>query len=832
MGDDWWYNWSRLVKAVLTKSVQIELEAKRQDPEPPSAEGEGRPTWASVAPAGRTLPPVRSLPPEGGVPPASVAPMERGLPRVAGDVLRGPYGWPVPSSLSPNPAEARARIPLPEFDALLLEKARVIAGHFPAAEAQYRYLSVTDPNAQHSEMPHFERVFRIASSLGGVGDVQEAADYDALLVLTAWHSVRPGVEGFLGSYPKALLCPLCHSAPPRALASLSAREQSIFERRAPVYLRYLLCEKFGLRTCADIENADLRHLLRSVGFRLVRSSVVAEVAFAGITRGEDPPVRPWKLTLRQELSDERAAELLIVAALWKIKYELRLVTIQEGVARWNIGAFGRTDWEDAFLSLGVRVPHSLLRESGLLDWRAVLTRCIGQIGRGNLPAEVLGRVSAWPRRICHDRGQAIWEGLDQIARLVMEQVRVAEPQLFTENCELEYETARSFRGWAALFDEVSPQILSRLGVSAFTALHRVAPEYFGWDSGQLKPWELEQEYGKWKGPRGRALLRSAYAYALYESGLGSICRQEEQVLWQCALNEFSEWYSARTVQSNVTPYDFLYGLASRHGLTPLLTREVTHTAAVSLLAGMNLHEKLPKIEGCWELCMRAALEHHGGKLEVRLVVPDLVPLPLRLRKAVLAPLSYSYLHKELRLVRDFDRRMAREARRSLEEIPGWWEDERIVGTPLEGRLSQTSDPASLVLRVLRPEPWLEPPPQRRIRFRALYLLLSKGATHRTAPGEAGLSSEEMRVILRLAFEGALEHTNIAGVSLPAIRSGFERILAREDTREMLDSLLLHIGAAYETEIWGRVRKFIVLDAINDLLALTIRSSLLHLMSAD
>ena len=54
----------------------------------------------------------------------------------------------------------------------------------------------------------------------------------------------------------------------------------------------------------------------------------------------------------------------------------------------------------------------------------------------------------------------------------------------------------------------------------------------------------------------------------------------------------------------------------------------------------------------------------------------------------------------------------------------------------------------------------------------------------------------------------------------------------DDTREMLDSLLLHIGTAYETEVWGQVRKFIVLDVINDLLALTIRNSLLHLMSAE
>jgi len=226
-----------------------------------------------------------------------------------------------------------------------------------------------------------------------------------------------------------------------------------------------------------------------------------------------------------------------------------------------------------------------------------------------------------------------------------------------------------------------------------------------------------------------------------------------------------------------------------------------------------------------------ALEHHRGTLQVRLVLPDLVPLPLRLRKAVLTPLTYSYLHKELRLVRDFDLQMARESRRKLEEIPGWWEDERIVGTPLERRLADSTDPARVVLATLRPDPWIEPP-ERRIRFRALYLLLSKQATTRTAPGEAGLSSEEIRTLVRLGFETVLDHSNIVNVSLPAIRRGFERILARDDTREMLDSLLLHIGTAYETEIWGQVRKLIVMDIINDVLTLTVRYSLLHLMSVD
>jgi hypothetical protein len=296
------------------------------------------------------------------------------------------------------------------------------------------------------------------------------------------------------------------------------------------------------------------------------------------------------------------------------------------------------------------------------------------------------------------------------------------------------------------------------------------------------------------------------------------------------LKEFSEW-SAAWAREGTTAYDFLYNLASRHGLTPLLSREISHTAVVSMLAGVNLHKDLPRIEGSWNLCMRTALEHHGGKLEVRLALPDLVPLPLRLRKAVLTPVPYNYLHKEIRLVRDFDLRMAQESRRNLSEIPGWWDDERIRGTPLLARVSDKNDPARRVLAQLQPEPWVEPPAQK-IRFRSLYLLTSKSATTRTAPGQSALSSEEIRALLRLAFEAALEHTNIVHVSLPAVRRGFERILAREDTREMLDSLLLHIGSAYETEIWGQVRKFLVLDVINDLLALTIRSSLLHLMSSE
>lgn len=740
------------------------------------------------------------------------------------------HGWPIPSTIATQPDEARACIYLPTFDAATLAVAHAIADQFPAAELEFRSVRNKLARSEEAELPHFEHVFRIAARLAGRAEVVASQDYDELLILAAWFCIRPGTEGFLGSYPKALLCPLSHAAPPSALESLSTTRRMTFERRAPVYLRYLLVERLGLKTCADLENADLRQLLRRAGFRLVRASAVPEFAFAGSTRGDDPAVRPWKLILRQELSDERAAEMLIQAALWQVQHGLQVVTVEHNEPRWNIGAFERTDWEDAFLSLGVRISPSLTRESGLLDWRAVLARCVEQIGVGNLPADVLGKVAAVPQRVRHDDHQAIWDVLDRAAQTVLDQVRANEPQLFTETGALNYYAAREFRRWARLFDEASPQILSRLGVSAFTALRRVAPQYFGWGATHLKPWELEQEHGKWKGPRGRALLRSAYAFALFETGLGEIVGADDHVQWRCDLNQFSRWLAQRA-ELEESPYGFLYGIASRHGLTPLLNREVTHTAAISLLAGVNLHSDLPRIEGCWDLCLRKALERHGGQLEVRLVLPDFVPLPLRLRKAVLAPLSYGYSHKEIRLVRDFDLRMARESHRKLEEIPGWWDDERIIGTGLFDRINDRTNPVRRLVAELNPEVWLETP-SHKVRFRALHLVLSQRATTRTEVGAEKLSSDEIRSLLQLALEAALPHSNVMQVSVPAIRRGFERVLARDDTREMLDSLLLHIGTAYETETWGQVRKFIVLDVINDLLALTIRCSLTHILSGD
>ena len=131
---------------------------------------------------------------------ASALPKTQGLPAVAKPPIAPAKpvapakplvkeGWLVPSTVSSSPEDARACMLLPEFDELLLEKARVISGRFPHAEAEFRSLRGTFANSDEPELPHFEKVFRIAAASASIPNVQDAPDYDSLLVLTDRKSV-------------------------------------------------------------------------------------------------------------------------------------------------------------------------------------------------------------------------------------------------------------------------------------------------------------------------------------------------------------------------------------------------------------------------------------------------------------------------------------------------------------------------------------------------------------------------------------------------------------------------------------------------------------------
>src|SRR5215471_12900442 len=107
--------------------------------------------------------PLPSRPPESQsphpaelIPPAEVQapPISEPAVQPSAPVPRWDHGWPIPSTISLNPDEARACIQLPEFDALTLEKARVISGRFPHAEAEYRSQRGKQLATNEPEIPH------------------------------------------------------------------------------------------------------------------------------------------------------------------------------------------------------------------------------------------------------------------------------------------------------------------------------------------------------------------------------------------------------------------------------------------------------------------------------------------------------------------------------------------------------------------------------------------------------------------------------------------------------------------------------------------------------
>src|SRR6267142_1791204 len=80
--------------------------------------------------------------------------------------------------------EARACIPLPAFDLSLLEITKSISERYRFAETKYRHSREKQRSTE--EIPHFEKVFRIAAAMAGIADVEKNRDYDQLLILTAW----------------------------------------------------------------------------------------------------------------------------------------------------------------------------------------------------------------------------------------------------------------------------------------------------------------------------------------------------------------------------------------------------------------------------------------------------------------------------------------------------------------------------------------------------------------------------------------------------------------------------------------------------------------------
>jgi hypothetical protein len=160
--------------SVAVRTELDELPPVRSHPEQPVKALESTATIALPS-----LPPAQVVQPQASPQPAAPAkPTFR-------------HGWPVPSTISDQPDQARACIVLPTFHPEALEQARVISDCFPEAESEFRNLRSKGLATEELEIPHFERVFRIAARLAGLPGVEQRQNYDELLILSAWQCVRP-----------------------------------------------------------------------------------------------------------------------------------------------------------------------------------------------------------------------------------------------------------------------------------------------------------------------------------------------------------------------------------------------------------------------------------------------------------------------------------------------------------------------------------------------------------------------------------------------------------------------------------------------------------------
>ncbi len=766
---------------------------------------------------------------------------------------------PAPHQVDLNPDRARELMHLPDIEAPLEDLAREISTYLPLANKEYmrlwriqhqRQLN-TSFEPRHGPSPHqgpepmdtlprFEKVFRLAASYAGMPNIEQHTQYDSLLVLCGWVSTKgPGDStAFFSSYPKAVLCTHAHSESPQVIENLSSGERDRFHRRAPAYLRYLLLHRLKISSCAELERANLRLLMKSNGFRLVEWHLVPEVAFPGITAGADPAVRPWYL---REPEDR---DMVIRAAVHTLQHRIRAVEVASidgelsntdclsshgcttqiplrGLAIWDLKKLKETPWDEVFAECGAGSYNSRTRFPDIRACSDLLRVCIAQIGAGNIIGSELQNLTEARSRISLDRESQIFEKIDQITARVLLRAEKEHPELFLESGKLDPRMVRKFRKWNELYERESTNILNELGVPVYLALSRISPETFGTAPGLAKSWELEMEHGKWDGPRGKRLLRSAYANALLEAGLGHHEPTENGCMWRCSQDEFNRWYKETVLGSGLAPSEFLARLAESRGLTPLMNSVVSHPEGASLLAGQNVHSKISTYEHRWAKCMIDAIKASRDSLSVPLDLSPRTPFPFSVREALLKPVPMPYLHPTLAFVRPHEVALIRSGR-ILYDLPNWLEDYRPTDTPLADRLNNaSSDLLALMNKVVEFD--MDGQISKNIRFHTLQIL----ALHTEVGKNPNFTDKEVKMLLELTRQCVLPHSNALPSTTRFAKIALTRLIARESFLSLVRTAVQFVGQASGLESKKEVRNKIALDVVDDAVLLTLRAICWH-----
>ncbi len=355
---------------------------------------------------------------------------------------------------------------------------------------------------------------------------------DELLTLTVFYSLKTKLnpDGFMDRMPTNFF----DYANPN------------FDKRISVLAKHYLVDVLKLNTARKIEAVEnwgqhlkdggLISLMQMFKGRSIPS--ILKLSFPGFLEGENPPIREWVLNSNAKWTEKEGLELAKKACAWKLKYDLKVVKEDSSIDSKKLkeiehwGEVFHYDTENGFSGMMDSCPYTKTTEDAI------------RLGIQNLKLkELIGldenQIHPW--QLQHNK---MWEGesgktlVKQIAEYLVEK----KLKLVNPDKTISAEKIKNITDWGIQFrNESSHSLKNSVCKNAYEALKLKYPHLFGWEKEQIKPWEIRQS-GMWDGSAGVRLFTLAFAYSLYDNGLGKFDPKNTTPL-SFTRAEFVEWKS-------------------------------------------------------------------------------------------------------------------------------------------------------------------------------------------------------------------------------------------------------------------------------------------------
>ncbi len=414
-------------------------------------------------------------------------------------------------------------------------------------------------------------------------------------------------------------------------ASFAGTGDALQIERAQTIIRFALVNRSGFDSAHKLEGlSNFTPLLKNVGlFNLLRYHIdgifhLFELAFANEIAGDDPPVRLWKLDVPGKWLGPKGAALSARATAWMLRFGEKMVSKNDdGTFTFDLARMSNVIWSDVFERHGLRYIIEY-EQAPFRNYRAVLSAgaallgCHDLFGYGEnqLNPEVLFPASRW-------KGSGAAAEREQLSQAVWKSLRAKIPQAFDESGKPIPAEIKKIRNWRDLLRTEQRIGYHRPFLTVRNFLQTGAPEMFGWAHSQIKPWELQGATGKWDGPAGEALFRSAFAYLLAHYGVGKLTLRGTRLDYDLCAGDIAEW--RREIELNPDAISIKQHL-SRNGLAGGLANaagDSVRMALIKLFAPQSDHNSLQFTTKLPSMVAKKLLKMHGGAL--RIAVTELSP---------------------------------------------------------------------------------------------------------------------------------------------------------------------------------------------------------------